>query len=82
MIKDMKTKILLLVFLFISMAGVAQKKEIATARDYVKKNTSLDKAEQMMRILLADSDNRSNTKIWNVLFSGWRTCRRCCRCWW
>lgn len=72
MIKDMKTKILLLVFLFISMAGVAQKKEIATARDYVKKNTSLDKAEQMMRTLLADSDNRSNTKIWNVLFDAQR----------
>ena len=46
MIKDMKAKILLLIFLFISMAGFAQKKEIATAKDYVKKNTNLDKASR------------------------------------
>ena len=72
MIKDMKTKIFLLIFLFISMVGVAQKKEIATAKDYVKKNTNLDKAEQMMRTLLDDSANRTNTKIWNVLFDAQR----------
>ena len=72
MIKDMKAKIILLIFLFISMASVAQKKEIATAKDYVKKNTNLDKAEQMMRTLLADSANRTNTKIWNVLFDAQR----------
>ena len=63
----MKTKILLLIFLLIPVAIFAQKKEIATAKDYVKKNSNLEKAEQMMRTLLADSDNRRNTKIWNVL---------------
>ena len=68
----MKTKILLLIFLLIPVAIFAQKKEIATAKDYVKKNSNLEKAEQMMRTLLADSDNRRNTKIWNVLFDAQR----------
>lgn len=68
----MKTKILLLIFILFSVATFAQKKEIATAKDYVKKNSNLEKAEQMMRTLLADSDNRRNTKIWNVLFDAQR----------
>jgi len=41
----------------------AQKKEIAQARTFIKSGKSLDKAEAMMRKLLNDSSNQSNTKI-------------------
>ena len=41
----------------------AQKKEIAQARTFIKSGKSLDKAETMMRKLLNDSSNQSNTKI-------------------
>ena len=46
----------------------AQKKEMATARENVKKNKNLEQAEQSMRKLLADSANRYNEKIWLILF--------------
>lgn len=46
----------------------AQKKEIATARDLVKQNKDLEKAEKSMMKLLEDSANKDNEKIWLVLF--------------
>lgn len=46
----------------------AQKKEIASARDLVKQNKDLEKAEKSMTKLLADSANKENEKIWLVLF--------------
>lgn len=45
----------------------AQKKEISQAREYIKKGTNIDKAEQSMRRLLNDSVNRKNLKIWVTL---------------
>lgn len=48
--------------------SMAQKKEIATAKDYVKTGKNLDKAQQSMEKLLKDSVNRRNKKIWNVLY--------------
>lgn len=68
----MKYKMLLLIFLVFPVITLAQKKEIATAREYVKKNTNLEKAEQMMRSLLTDSSNRYNDKIWGTLFDAQR----------
>lgn len=56
----------LLLFLFLPLS--AQKKEIASARDLVKQNKDLEKAEQSMMKLLADSANMKNEKIWFVLF--------------
>ncbi len=44
------------------------KKQIATARDNIKKGTNLEDAEQQMRILLEDSANTDNEKIWTTLF--------------
>ena len=46
----------------------AQKKEIAIAKDQVKAGKGLDKAQQSMEKLLKDSVNRSNRKIWTVLY--------------
>lgn len=46
----------------------AQKKEIAQAKENVKAGKSLVEAEASMRKLLSDSANRSNEKIWLVLF--------------
>lgn len=47
---------------------MAQKKEIATAKDYVKSGKNLDKAQAAMEKLLKDSANRTNKKIWAVLY--------------
>ena len=50
----------------------AQKKEIAQAKDNVKAGKSLVEAEASMRKLLCDSANRTNEKIWLVLFDAVR----------
>lgn len=46
----------------------AQKKEIATARQNLKKNSNLEQVEQSMRQLLQDSANYHNERIWLTLF--------------
>lgn len=56
------------ILIFCVFGAAAQKKEIALAKDWVKKGTNLPQAEQMMRKLLGDSANRTNEKIWMVLF--------------
>lgn len=68
----MKRLFLMLLLLPLALCVGAQKKDIATAREYVKKGNNLEKAEQMMRKLLADSANRDNVKIWSVLFDAQR----------
>lgn len=45
----------------------AQKKEIAQAQSVLKSGKNVEKAEEAMRKLLADSANRQNLKIWQVL---------------
>ena len=45
----------------------AQKKEIATARDQVKKGTNLQQAENSMLKLLENPANRGNEKIYRLL---------------
>ena len=64
---------LVVAFLFMMPTPtMAQKKEIIAAKDLVKAGKSLDKAEASMRKLLADSTNRRNKKIWNLLFESVR----------
>lgn len=50
----------------------AQKKEIAAAKDLVKAGKNLDQAQQNMEKLLLDSANRTNRKIWAVLYDAVR----------
>lgn len=50
----------------------AQKKEIAQAKDNVKAGKALAEAEASMRKLLNDSSNKTNEKIWLVLFDAVR----------
>ncbi len=65
----MKERILTFVLiLFAGLPVLAQKKEISTARDNVKKGTNLESAEKSMLKLLEDSTNRENEKVWDVLF--------------
>lgn len=59
--------ITLLIFLS-CIAANAQKKDISTAKTYIKSGKDYDKAEQLMQKLLKDSTNRQNTTIWDVLF--------------
>lgn len=58
----------ILLWLLLCVPSFSQKKEISAASDQVKKGNNLDKAEQSMMKLLNDSSNRSNTKIWSILF--------------
>ncbi len=44
------------------------KKQLSTARENIKKGTNLEDAENQMRILLEDSANVDNEKIWTTLF--------------
>ncbi len=55
-------------FLFFTPSASAQKKEMAAAKTNIKAGKSLPETETSMRKLLADSANRSNTKIWSLLF--------------
>lgn len=65
----MRRLLLFYILLFCAFLPIAaQKKEIAAAKDQVKAGRDLPKAEQSMVNLLKDSANRSNEKIWNVLF--------------
>lgn len=52
--------------------ALAQKKEIQAAKDQVKAGKDLDKAQASMEKLLKDSTNRTNRKIWGVLFDAVR----------
>lgn len=63
-----KTLALYIIMLLVAVPAAGQKKEIAAARDLVKQGKNLDKAEQSMTKLLADSANRLNEKVWTVLF--------------
>lgn len=58
---------LLFLAFIISAFCFAQKKEIAQAQTVLKSGKNVEKAEEAMRKLLADSANRQNLKIWQVL---------------
>ncbi|MBO4315092.1 MAG: hypothetical protein J5867_03880 [Prevotella sp.] len=58
----------LLFLLFLALGIYAQKKEIATARDNLKRNKNIEQAEKSMLSLLKDSANRGNEKIWVTMF--------------
>ena len=59
---------LILSFLIILIPGLkAQKKNIQQAEAMIKSGKNLEKAEQQMRKLLADSANRRNLKIWSTM---------------
>ena len=63
---------ILLIILFVwalPLSMSAQKKQIAQAREWVKNKKDLEKAEKSMRILLEDSQNRNNHKIWITLIN-------------
>ncbi len=61
----------LLVFLFllipVCISSLAQKKELAQAKTYIKSGKDFDKAEALMRTLLNDSNNKCDIKIWLML---------------
>lgn len=59
---------LLMAGLCASTTVYAQKKQISSAKENVKKGNNLENAEKSMVELLKDSANRQNTKIWTILF--------------
>lgn len=63
-----KIKIIICVLIFFSLGTNAQKKEMAQARSDIKSGKNLERVEQSMKQLLKDSANRTNEKIWLLLF--------------
>ena len=57
---------------FCATPVLAQKKEIAAAKDQVKSGSNLTQAQASMEKLLKDSANHRNLKIWNVLYESIR----------
>ena len=59
----------LLLLLLATAPAVAQKKELAEARGYIKSRSNYEKAEKLMTGLLAkDTINRSNIKVYTTWF--------------
>lgn len=69
--KKIMLRILIGVSLLVScqLQLLAQKKQISQARDYIKSGKELEKAEKMMSVLLKDSANINNHKIWLTLLN-------------
>lgn len=68
-------KLILITLLLLSITPClrAQRKEMSQARSYIKSGKELDKAEKMLRELLAkDSANRQNPKIYLLLYDALR----------
>lgn len=63
---------LLLAIVIPFSASVAQKKEMSQAKTYVKSGNNLANAESLMYGLLKDSTNRTNERIWLILFDAVR----------
>ena len=53
--------------MLVSIASFGQKKQIQTAEEQLKKGKELVKVEKAMELLLKDSANRTNSKIWLLL---------------
>ena len=58
---------IILIFGCMSLAGMAQKKQMSAVREQLKIGKDLKKAESSLRELLKDSVNRENKKIWLLL---------------
>lgn len=59
---------LLFLLLFLMPVGLsAQKKQLSQAKDYIKSGKNLDKAENLIRTVLADSAEKDNLKAWQML---------------
>lgn len=69
MLSRIRIVLFLLFVLSLPLSTVAQKKQISQARDNIKNNKDLDKAEKSMRTLLEDSVNRTNSKVWMTLIN-------------
>ncbi len=63
----MKRSIVIFTVILFPLIIFAQKKQIMLAQEQVKTGKGLEKAEKSMRLLLEDSANRTNTKVWAVL---------------
>lgn len=57
-----------MLFVLVPLCAFSQRKEISQAKAFVKSGNELPRAEEMMRSLLKDSLNRTNDKIWLLLF--------------
>lgn len=64
----LRTALLILALTALQPQARAQKKEMAQAKTSIKSGKNLAEAEKLMTTLLQDTANRTNTKIWLLLF--------------
>lgn len=67
-----KRTVLLTCFVLLAMLSAAQKKEIAQAKQWIKKGVSLEQAQKTMLQLLQDSTHRRNDKVWLTLYEAYK----------
>lgn len=65
--RSFKYSLLLLLLLLMPSGLSAQKKQLSQAKDYIKSGKNLDKAESLVRTVLADSAEKDNLKAWQML---------------
>lgn len=65
--RSFKYSLLFLLLLLLPSGLSAQKKQLSQAKDYIKSGKNLDKAESLVRAVLADSAEKDNLKAWQML---------------
>lgn len=65
--RSFKYSLLFLLLLLMPSGLSAQKKQLSQAKDYIKSGKNLDKAESLVRAVLADSAEKDNLKAWQML---------------
>lgn len=65
--RSFKYSLLFLLLLLMPSGLSAQKKQLSQAKDYIKSGKNLDRAESLVRAVLADSAEKDNLKAWQML---------------
>ena len=65
--RSFKYSLLFLLLLLMPSGLSAQKKQLSQAKDNIKSGKNLDKAESLVRAVLADSAEKDNLKAWQML---------------
>lgn len=74
MFKSVFKYTLFLMLMMLMPSGLAaQMKQLSQAKDYLKTGKNLDKAESLIRSLLADSAQKDNLKAWQMLVETLKT---------
>ena len=68
--------VIVVMLVFVSVSVCAQRKQIGEARTILKSGKDYDRAERLMTDLLKDSANRENKRIYEIWLQSVHTMRR------